>query len=315
MRCFASWQDGSCEQWDFFGAPTVQDRMKHPFQDNDTDEFDTDESTDTSMVTGLATRAKHRVEHVAHASGEELHQAQAQVAHEREPRWRVLRRGRVLLAAYVVVVLIVLMLALAAHVMSVLPGDLPFTRELQETTFPGVAGLMAFISYIGTPTLSGVLLFIACAVLLAVRMPLEACFLLLSLVADALGGLLKIVVGRHRPTTNLVHVVQIIKQPSFPSGHTLHYTVFYGFLIFVIATNYRRSWRRDTMIVLFAIPIALVGLSRVYLGEHWLSDVVGGYLVGALCLVALIACYLWTRERVVVTSQPPFVRWRSMLAP
>ncbi len=258
---------------------------------------------------------KQHVEHVAHASEEDLHQAQARVAHEREPRWRVLRRGRVVLSAYAVVILIVVLLALAAHLMSVLPGDLPFTRELQETTFPGVAGLMAFISYLGTPTLSGALLIVACVTLLALRMPLEAFFLVLTLLADALGGLLKIVVGRHRPATNLVHVVQVIKQPSFPSGHTLHYTVFYGFLIFITATNYKRSWQRDGLIVLLVIPIALVGLSRVYLGEHWLSDVVGGYLVGALCLVPLTACYLWTRERVVVTSRPPFVRWRGQSAP
>lgn len=293
----------------------VKVRMKHTLHGRDTDELDSDNPSDTPTVTDLAAQAKHHVEHVAHASGEELHQAQAQVAHEREPRWRVLRRGRLLLAAYAVVVLIVLMLALAAHVISVLPGDLPFTRELQETTFPGLAGLMTFISFLGTPTVSAVLLIIACVTLLAVRMPLEAFFLLLALLADALGGLLKVVVGRHRPATNLVRVVQIIKEPSFPSGHTLHYTVFYGFLIFVIATNYRRSWRRDALIVLFAIPIALVGLSRVYLGEHWLSDVVGGYLVGALCLVPMIACYLWTRERVIVTSRPPFVRWRILSAP
>jgi undecaprenyl-diphosphatase len=240
--------------------------------------------------------------------------AQEQAAEERQPRWRALRRGRAVLVPYAVVVVIVAALAFAAHSMSVLPGDLPFTRELQETTFPGLAGLMQFVTFLGNPTQAVVIAVLAIAVLLVLGMPLEALFVALTGLADAVGGLLKIVVGRHRPAADLVHVFQIIKTPSFPSGHTLHFTVFYGFLIFVIATNYRPSWQRNALIAVFAVLIALVGLSRIYLGEHWLSDVVGGYLVGALCLVPLIAGYLWTRERYVVTGRAPFVQRRVSTA-
>ncbi len=243
-----------------------------------------------------------------------VHDVREQAAEERKPPWRALRQGRVLLAGYIVVLLIVGLLAFAAHSISVLPGDLPFTRELQETTFPGVAGLMRFITFLGNPSQAVILAILAIALLLVLGMPLEAGFVLLTGLADAVGGLLKIAVGRHRPATDLVHVFQIIKTPSFPSGHTLHFTVFYGFLIFLILTNFRRSWQRDALIVVLAIPIALVGLSRVYLGEHWLSDVVGGYLVGALCLVPLIAGYLWARQHVVVTSHAPFIQRRGASA-
>ena len=113
---------------------------------------------------------------------------------------------------------------------------------------------------------------------------------------------------RYRPTSNLVHVVQQIQQPSFPSGHTLHYTVFYGFLIFVIATNFKSSWPRNVALVIFALLIALVGPSRVYLGEHWPTDVIGGYLIGALCLAPLIAGYLWAKAHLIVTASPPWIR-------
>ncbi len=257
-------------------------------------------------------------EDAAPSGGEQVRDAvrdvQERAAEERQPRWRALRRGRTVLGAYSVVVVIVAALALAAHSMSVLPGDLPFTRELQETTFPGLAGLMQFITFLGNPSQALIIDVLAIALLLVFRMPLEALFVALTGLADAVGGLLKIVVGRHRPATDLVHVFQIIKTPSFPSGHTLHFTVFYGFLIFVIATNYKPSWQRNALIVVFAVLIALVGLSRIYLGEHWLSDVIGGYLVGALCLVPLIAGYLWTRERCVVTGRPPFVQRRVSTA-
>jgi undecaprenyl-diphosphatase len=243
-----------------------------------------------------------------------VHDVREQAAEERQPRWQALRRGHTVLVAYSVVILITAALALAAHSVAVLPGDLPFTRELQESTLPGLAGLMQFITFLGNPSQAVIVDVLAIGVLLVLGMPLEAGFAALTGLADAVGGLLKLVVGRHRPASDLVHVFQIIKTPSFPSGHTLHFTVFYGFLIFVIATNYKRSWQRNALIVALAIPVGLVGLSRIYLGEHWLSDVIGGYLVGALCLVPLIAGYLWTRERYVVTGRPPFVQRRISTA-
>ncbi|MGH2514353.1 MAG: phosphatase PAP2 family protein, partial [Ktedonobacterales bacterium] len=230
------------------------------------------------------------------------------LAQEREPRHRALRRGRLLLAGYSVVLLVVLALTLAAHTFSILPGDLPFTRELQETTNPIIAGVLTFISAIGYPTHSALLLAVAVVALWVLRLRLEALFLVVSLLADALGGLLKVIVGRHRPQPSVVHVVQQLGTASFPSGHTLHYTVFYGFLIFVVATNFRPSWPRTCAIIILAVPIALVGVSRVYLGEHWPTDVVGGYLIGALCLVPLIAGYMWTKQRFAVASRPPFLR-------
>ncbi len=230
------------------------------------------------------------------------------VAQEREPRQPALRRGRFLLVGYSVVLFFVVALTLAAHTFSVLPGDIPFTRELQETTNPIIAGALTAISAIGYPTQSAILLVVAVVVLWAIQLRLEALFVVVSLLADALGAALKVVVGRHRPLPSVVHVMQPLSDGSFPSGHTLHYTVFYGFLIFVVAANFRPSWPRTGAIVLLAVPIALIGLSRVYLGEHWITDVVGGYLIGALCLIPLIIGYMWTEQRFAVVSRPPFLR-------
>lgn len=230
------------------------------------------------------------------------------VAQEREPRQHALRRGRFLLVSYIILLVVVVSLTIAARTFSILPGDLPFTRELQETTNPIIAGALTFISAIGYPTQSAILLLVAMMVLWIIRLRLEALFVALSSLADALGAALKVLVGRHRPLSSVVHVVQRLRDASFPSGHTLHYTVFYGFLIFVVATNFRPSWPRTLAIVLLAIPIALVGLSRVYLGAHWPTDVIGGYLIGALCLIPLIAGYMWTKQRFTVVSHPPFLR-------
>jgi undecaprenyl-diphosphatase len=265
-----------------------------------------DASKDEAAGDGQS-NAKRQVQQVTDAGAEKLHEAQAQVAQEREPRWRVLLRGRYLMVAYVLALVALALLAFAAHNTAVLPGDLPFTRELQESQSPVVFWLFYSISAIGFPVFSGIITVLAVLILWLVRLRLESVFLLLSLLADALGGILKLVVGRHRPTPDLVHVVQVIQQPSFPSGHTLHYTVFYGFLFFVLATNFKPSWPRNSALVMCALLVLLVAPSRVYLGEHWPTDVLGGYLVGALCLVPLIASYLWAKAHLAITAPPPWI--------
>lgn len=255
-----------------------------------------------------AADAKRQVRQAVETSEEKLSQAQARVAREREPRRRVLVRGRVLLVGYIIALIAVAALAVAARVNPVLPGDLPFTRELQESKSPIIFGIFYFVTSLGFSVQSVVIEILALLILWLMRLRLEMVFLALSLLADLLGGILKILVGRQRPTPNLVNVVQQIQQPSFPSGHTLHYTVFYGFLIFVIASNFPSSWLRNLAIAIFAALIVLVGPSRVYLGEHWPTDVIGGYLIGGLCLVPLIAGYLWAKDHFTITSARPWIR-------
>jgi membrane-associated phospholipid phosphatase len=242
-------------------------------------------------------RHEHPAERAVEQVRETVQGAEQRVAEQRYPRRRVLKRGRVWLTVYLVALLALLALALAAHAYSVLPGDLPFTRELQETHNPIIANVLTFVSYIGFPTQSTIILILVILGLIVFRLRLEAVFLLLTLAADGIGSLVKTMVNRSRPSSSLVHVVQRITSPSFPSGHTLHYVVFYGFLAFVFATSFRSSWGRNLLIAICVVLIALVGPSRVFLGEHWLTDVVGGYLLGGLLLVPIIAGYLWAKAR------------------
>ncbi|MGZ3663717.1 MAG: phosphatase PAP2 family protein [Ktedonobacterales bacterium] len=231
-------------------------------------------------------------------SPDQIEDIQARVAADEYPRWRVLRRGHVWLSVYVVALIAVTALALAAHAMSVLPGDLPLTRELQEHRNPLIFWLLYSASWIGFSVQSVVIPVIAVSLLLLFRLRLEALFTAIAVVgASLLNTLLKAIVGRQRPASDLVHVVQQLNSPSFPSGHVMHYTVFYGFLIFIIATNFRSSWGRNLLLGILIALIVLVGPSRVYLGEHWPTDVLGAYIIGGLCLVPLIWGYLRAKAR------------------
>ncbi len=111
--------------------------------------------------------------------------------------------------------------------------------------------------------------------------------------------LLRYTIDRPRPSPDLVWVAQKIENGhfSFPSGHVVGFTAILGFMIFLGLTQLRPSWHRNLILTLYALYIALVGVSRIYVGEHWTTDVLGGYVYGSLCLVLMILFYRWIEHR------------------
>jgi undecaprenyl-diphosphatase len=83
----------------------------------------------------------------------------------------------------------------------------------------------------------------------------------------------------------------------------MFYIVFFGFIGFLAYSLLKPSLTRSLLLLFFGSLIALVGISRVYLGEHWASDVLGSYLLGSVTLVAIIQFYLWGKTRFFV-NQP-----------
>jgi undecaprenyl-diphosphatase len=162
--------------------------------------------------------------------------------------------------------------------------------ELQARTDLGHGSLPLFqaLSFVGGASFRLPLLIVLAGLLLWRRHS----FLATLLVAAAAGsGLLneivKIVVARSRP--HLFAGAEHAAGYSFPSGHAMDAIVFFGTLAYVAI---KLTGRRDVAIVasLLAVILAgLIGLSRVVLGVHYPSDVVGGWLLGAAWLGAIIA--------------------------
>jgi undecaprenyl-diphosphatase len=126
----------------------------------------------------------------------------------------------------------------------------------------------------------------------------EALYVLLTLVSGLISALMKIIVARPRPTESLVRIVEEAKSKSFPSGHVIHYVAFFGFLLLLM--YHLKSIPKVIRIivkVLSAFMIMAVPLSRIYLGAHWFSDVLGGFLLGMICLLML--SYLYLRKPVL----------------
>jgi membrane-associated phospholipid phosphatase len=118
-------------------------------------------------------------------------------------------------------------------------------------------------------------------------------FVLAVLSVGGLFLLLTPLVGRPRPSiSNGICVHDHIPYFSFPSGHVSHDVVTYGFLLYVTLSEPVRSWRYRWLLIpfqlLFVFDLLTIGYSRVLEGDHWLLDIVGGYLLGALWLALFI---------------------------
>ena len=118
--------------------------------------------------------------------------------------------------------------------------------------------------------------------------------LVLMLIATA-GSLLmtnvgKVIVGRARPP--LSEAVPPYEYAfSFPSGHTLNSTVIAGVVAYLLLRRLRTTWARALTVVLAVVWTVMMGLSRVFLGHHWLTDVVFAWLLGTAWLALIITAH------------------------
>jgi membrane-associated phospholipid phosphatase len=111
-----------------------------------------------------------------------------------------------------------------------------------------------------------------------------------------LNYLLKVLFGRARPA--LWKYIIDVGHHSFPSGHAMISTAIYGFIGYISARQFPQHRRQ--ILTLTAVLIILIGLSRLYLGVHWPTDVVVGYAVGLVCLTACI--FFWESEQKYLLS-------------
>ena len=105
-------------------------------------------------------------------------------------------------------------------------------------------------------------------------------------IITGLNQLLKRILHRPRPTE-----YRIIQETgySFPSGHSMISMAFYGYLIYLIYKHVKNKYIKWISISLLSILICLIGISRIYLGVHYTSDVLGGFLISISYLVIYIS--------------------------
>jgi len=198
-------------------------------------------------------------------------------------------------------------LSVAAHGSGPFPGDVGLERWMQQLHQPTLVRIVNFASDANWPKPAGV---IAIAVIVALALARQIRAAIAAAVsgfgADYLNVTLNGLVKRPRPYGHNIHAVAHLGLYSYPSGHVTHVLAFYGFLLYLSVVFARRwpaarpLWWAAHIICLYFI--LFIGPSRLLEGEHWPSDVLASYLLGALMLVVGIVVYhllgmAWARIR------------------
>lgn len=207
----------------------------------------------------------------------------------------------------------VVIFAIASVIVHFHPAPWPFDLQTTITVqhlqlWVGFTALLTFASLMNDPLVS-IIEYVAWFVVLlligfiawrlgkaAIRWIMAAIFVSVGTSAmDGLNGLISFIVGRPRPSSPLIHVSMPEPYHSFPSGHAENDLVLYGMLLYLSFTPPVRQWRYRWILIPFQIVafliIAVIGYSRILEGSHWLTDVLGGYLSGAIFLALLIFLY------------------------
>ena len=168
--------------------------------------------------------------------------------------------------------------------------DLQITRAVQQIQLPLFGNLMQFLTDLGLMPEELVLPVLVALFLVTIKQLKTAILVLFSTYGViALSETLKRIVERPRPDSHLINQVgQYLKPDSFPSGHVLFFIGFFGFLAYLIYTRLEKTWLSQALVTILLLMILLIGVSRIYLGAHWFSDVLGSYLVGTVWLYLMI---------------------------
>ncbi|MGH9458938.1 MAG: phosphatase PAP2 family protein [Thermoanaerobaculia bacterium] len=154
----------------------------------------------------------------------------------------------------------------------------------------GTTAFFTFFTIVGTPVALGLAVaIIAIAFAKDGRWRWAAYLVLTTSIGGVLNWILKAYFHRQRP--DLAEAMRSATGYSFPSGHAMGSTIVFGALAY-LAMRYFRSWRTRSAALSIAIASVLaICLSRVYLGVHWLTDIVAGVSAGLVWVLATTASY------------------------
>ena len=151
---------------------------------------------------------------------------------------------------------------------------------------------MRFVSLMGDPLIASAMIIVAALFFIGIQYQREALFFLLVPIADFVGVIIKNIIQRPRPSEFLINIYTQVSGSSLPSGHVIHVVIFFGFLFTLMFIVKKIPYALRWIIGIVSIfMIILISISRIYLGAHWASDVIGGYLVGFPLLLLLLLSY------------------------
>jgi undecaprenyl-diphosphatase len=168
--------------------------------------------------------------------------------------------------------------------------DVVILRTIQSTDISPLDSVLVWMSLLGTGWTPWVLAIVTGLAALSISPSLRRWAIIFWAglgTGAALMGLIKGFTMRPRPSAPLAQV--LIEYPgfSYPSGHVIFFVQYFGFLYLLVCVSTDQGLARRSLFILLSVPISLIGYSRIYIGAHWPSDVIGGYLLGGVLLAMM----------------------------
>jgi len=183
-------------------------------------------------------------------------------------------------------------LAFQAHSHPHFGWDLSLAQWIQSNDTQALTLLMAAITWLGEGISTWTLVIAATLGLWLVKDRAAAIVCAVGVPAGSgVSTLLKSLVDRPRPAAGLLETMTHYQHQSFPSGHVFFFVDFFGFMLFIACSLLKPGLLRGVIMAILVCLIILVGVSRIYLGAHWPSDVAGGYLGGGVWLILVTEAY------------------------
>jgi len=178
---------------------------------------------------------------------------------------------------------------------SLLVFDKNVISFIESIRTPLLNKIMAFITYMGN-SIAIVISFLIVVILLIILKKFRYLYsLLISMSSSVVFVLLiKNIIGRQRPPVE--NALIVLKDFSFPSGHSYMAVAFYGLIIYFIFDMFKNNNTKYFILLAGIIFILSLGFSRLYLGVHWPSDVFAGF-AAAIALIAAIITILEIKEK------------------
>jgi membrane-associated phospholipid phosphatase len=179
----------------------------------------------------------------------------------------------------------------------VLSVDVRFGQWLQGEHVPFGSRIAAFGNAAGSSALGVPVALGAIGVMALARRRTDSLFLFGLLLARSLNAPLKDLASSPRPPSNLLHVTETAKGLGFPSGHSMGVVLLAGGLAYGAAAVLPAGRLRAIPWVVAVLVILATGYGRIETGAHWATDVLGGYLWGALLVLIAIVVRYWVTSR------------------
>lgn len=183
----------------------------------------------------------------------------------------------------------------------VLEGDIQAFDETIRAFVHGFAGerltaFMNFMTMLGSTLFLGVVFICICIVFIRIKWKRAAVLLVVTMIgAVTLNFVLKVSFARPRPVPYFDTPLPV--SYSFPSGHALYAACFYGGLAWLITARIRDRWLKILIWFFAVMTVLLIGLSRIYLGVHYPSDVMAGYAAAIVWVLTVISADLLLKKK------------------